>query len=425
MSANSATQQPAFSGYDKFMIAVLAFLQFTVVLDFMVLSPLGAILIKEMHLTPSQFSTVVSAYAISAGISGLLTAGFADKFDRRKLLLFFYTGFIIGTVFCAISPDFYTLFAARIFTGLFGGVIASISFAIITDLFTIQVRGRVMGFVQMSFAASQVLGLPIGLYLANHLGWHAPFWMIAIVGALAGVVLFAKMKPVDAHLKAGKQQNAMQHLVHTVSQKNYLRAFLATTLLATGGFMLMPFGSDFTTNNLGLTLDELPLIYAITGVFTIIIGPLAGRLSDKTGKYKMFLFASFVTMAFCIIYTNLSKSPFWLVAVVNTLMMAAVTARMIAASALITAVPAPADRGAFMSINSSVQQISGGIASIIAGMIVSKEVGTGILLHYPILGYVVASSMVVALFLYARVDKLVKLQGKKAAEPQPELIPEA
>jgi predicted MFS family arabinose efflux permease len=410
MSATSTTNKSAFTGYDKFMIAVLAFIQFTVVLDFMVLSPLGTILIEEMHLTTSQFSSVVSAYAISAGISGLLTAGFADKYDRRKLLLFFYTGFIIGTVFCAISPDFYTLFAARVFTGIFGGVISSIGMAIITDIFTMQVRGRVMGIVQMSFAASQVLGLPIGLWLANKFAWHAPFWLISIIGAVVGVIIMLKMKPVNAHLAESRKQNAIEHLMKTVTNKNYARGFLATTLVATGGFMLMPFGSDYTTHNLGLTLDELPMIYAITGVFTIIVGPLAGRYSDKIGKYRMFFGASLVTMAFCIIYTNLGLSSFWMVAFVNSMMMAAVTARMIAASALITAVPAAPDRGAFMSINSSVQQISGGVASIIAGQIVVKEASTGNLLHYPILGYVVAASMVIALFLYFRVDQLIKAQ---------------
>jgi predicted MFS family arabinose efflux permease len=207
-----------------------------------------------------------------------------------------------------------------------------------------------------------------------------------------------------------KLKSLYRKVIKTVTNKNYARGFLATTLVATGGFMLMPFGSDYTTHNLGLTLDELPMIYAITGVFTIIVGPLAGRYSDKIGKYRMFFGASLVTMAFCIIYTNLGLSSFWMVAFVNSMMMAAVTARMISASALITAVPAAPDRGAFMSINSSVQQISGGVASIIAGQIVVKEASTGNLLHYPILGYVVAASMVVALFLYFRVDQMIKAQ---------------
>jgi predicted MFS family arabinose efflux permease len=160
---NTTKPKEAFSPYQVFIIAILSILQFTVVLDFMVLSPLGAQLMTELAISTSQFSLVVSAYAISAGISGLLAAGFADKFDRKKILLFFYTGFIVGTALCGIAPDYNFLLIARIVTGIFGGVISSISFAIITDLFKLEVRGRVMGFVQMAFASSQVMGIPVGL----------------------------------------------------------------------------------------------------------------------------------------------------------------------------------------------------------------------------------------------------------------------
>ena len=157
---------------------MLAFLQFTIILDFMIISPLGAILLRDLHLPTQKFGLVVSVYAFSASLSGLLAAGFADRFDRKKLLLFFYTGFTGGTLFCGLAPTYQLLLAARIVTGVFGGVIGSISMAIITDLFPLNMRGRVMGVVQTSFAASQVLGLPLGLYLANRWGWHAPFLMI-------------------------------------------------------------------------------------------------------------------------------------------------------------------------------------------------------------------------------------------------------
>jgi len=166
MTDNQASLK-RFSSYEKFVITILALTQFTVVLDFMVMSPLGDMLMKSMNLTTSQFGFAVSGYAFSAGISGLLTAGFADKFDRKKLLVFFYTGFILGTFFCSITTSYAMLIAARITTGLFGGVIGSVSMAIVADLFTLDRRGRVMGFMQMGFGASQVLGIPIGLFIAN------------------------------------------------------------------------------------------------------------------------------------------------------------------------------------------------------------------------------------------------------------------
>src|ERR1700722_10937799 len=250
-----------FTGYQKFAIFILAITMFTVVLDFMVMSPLGDILMKSLNLKPAHFGLAVSAYAFSAGISGLLTAGFADKFDRKKLLLFFYTGFISGTLLCAIAPSYPLLLVGRIVTGLFGGVIGSISLAIVSDLFKLEVRGRVMGFVQMAFAASQVLGIPVGLILANHFGWHSPFWMIAGFGVLVGIVMIVYVKPITAHLLLQSDRSGFQHLAKTISQPHYVRAFLATTLLATGGFMLMPFGSAFGIHNVGLTMAQLPVLY--------------------------------------------------------------------------------------------------------------------------------------------------------------------
>src|SRR6478735_3982482 len=294
------TQPPVgkiFTSYEVFIIAILATLQFTIILDFMVLSPLGAILMPALKITTVQFGWVVSAYAFSAGASGLLTAGFADKFDRKKLLLFFYAGFILGTVLCAIAPTYHLLLAARIVTGIFGGVVGSVSFAIITDLFKMEVRGRVMGFVQMAFASSQVLGLPIGLYLANKWGWHSPFIMIVGLSIIIGIAIIVYMKPINDHLKIQSDHSAFQHLGKTISNVTYLKAFGATILLATGGFMMMPFGSAFGINNLGITMEQLPLLYMITGIFSMGIGPLAGRLSDKIGKYKVFVMGSLLSMA--------------------------------------------------------------------------------------------------------------------------------
>ena len=405
-----------FSGYEIFIIAILSILQFTVILDFMVLSPLGAILLPKLQITTSQFGLVVSAYAFSAGVSGILAAGFADKFDRKKLLIFFYVGFLIATVFCAIAPTYNFLLMARILTGIFGGVIGSVSFAIISDLFKFEVRGRVMGFVQMSFAASQILGLPIGLLLANKFGWHSPFWMIAFFGAAVGVVMVIYIRPVTDHLKIGSQTNAFEHLTKTFSVPLYVRGYVSTTLLATGGFMLMPFGSAFSTNNLGLTLAQLPMVYFIIGIFSIATGPFIGGLSDKVGKFKVFFIGTLISGLMVAIYTPLGITPMWTVIVISVIMFAGITCRMITSSALMSAVPEPQDRGAFMSINASVQQIAGGIASGVAGMIVFQT-PDGMLHRYDILGYVVNGTMLLTIGMMYWIDRhITKVALNKAVK---------
>jgi predicted MFS family arabinose efflux permease len=401
-----------FTPYQGFVIAILAILQFTVILDFMVLSPLGALLMDQLHVQTTQFGYAVSAYAFSAGISGLLTAGFADKFDRKKLLLFFYSGFLVGTLLCALAPDYHFLLLARIITGLFGGVVGSISMAIITDLFRLEVRGRVMGFIQMAFSASQVLGIPIGLFLANRYGWHSPFWMISGFGLLVGLIIVFYLKPIAEHLKLKSEHNAFVHLFRTVSQPHYLRAFLATILLATGGFMLMPFGSAFSIHNLGLTNEQLPILYGVTGVFSIAMGPLMGKLSDRTGKYVMFCIGTTTTAVMIAIYTHLSITPLWMVIGINVLLFAGILSRMISASSLMTAIPAPKDRGAFMSVNASIQQISGGFAAALAGVIV-VQTPEGPLKNYDYLGYLVIACLILTVFMLYFINRYVQREAEK------------
>jgi predicted MFS family arabinose efflux permease len=402
-----APRERIFTRYQVFIIAILSILQFTVILDFMVLSPLGAMLLPTLHITTAQFGLVVSAYAFSAGASGILAAGFADKYDRKQLLVFFYAGFLVGTVFCALAPTYEFLLVARIVTGVFGGVIGSVGFAIISDLFRFEVRGRVMGFVQMSFAASQILGLPIGLLLANKFGWHSPFWMIAIFGTAVGVVIVVYMKPVTDHLKIKTTSSAFQHLIKTFSVPDYLKGYVSTILLATGGFMLMPFGSAFSTNNLGLTMKQLPMVYLIVGIFSIATGPLIGSISDKVGKFKVFSIGTLISCIMVAIYTPLGITPIWMVIIISVIMFAGITCRMITSSALMSAMPEPQDRGAFMSITSSVQQISGGIASAIAGLIV-YQAPNGILQRYDILGYVVIATMLITIASTYWIDKHIK-----------------
>ncbi|HCX23360.1 MAG: MFS transporter [Flammeovirgaceae bacterium] len=406
-----------FSRYQAFVIAVLAFLQFTIVLDFMVLSPLSAILLDELSITTSQFGLVVSAYAFSAGASGLLAAGFADKFDRKKLLLFFYTGFIIGTLLCGIAPNYEFLLMARIVTGLFGGVIGSIIYAIITDLFNFSARGRVMGFVQMAFATSQILGMPFGIYLANKYGWHSPFILIVILSVVVIGLLVIYLKPINEHLALQVKQNAFKKMATTISNRTYLKGFMATTLLATGGFMLMPFGAAFSVNNLGISLESLPLVYMITGVFSMMSGPIAGKISDSVGKYKVFLFGSSLAIIVILIYCNLGITPITWVIVLSVVMFIGITSRMVASQALMTAVPEPADRGTFMGINSSVMQIAGGIASAIAGLIV-VQTENGQLENYPLLGYVVSGSIVITMIMMSIIHKIVMEQNQST---QPEM----
>lgn len=412
-----------FTNYQKLVIVLLALLQFTIVLDFMILAPLGDYLMKSLSIAPPGFGVVVSSYAFSAGASGILAAGFADKFDRKKMLLFFYSGFILGTLCCALSTSYEMLLGARIVTGLFGGVIGAISMTIITDLFAPHQRGRVMGFVQMTLAASQILGIPIGLYLANIWGWHSTFLMIVGLALLITLVIVLKLKPIDKHLAVQSDKNAFLHLWHAVSNKSYQTGFLATAFLSVGGFMLMPFSSAYLINNINISQDQLPLVFMFTGLGSIVVMPLIGKLSDRVDKFMLFSAGSVIAVIMSIVYTNMVPIPVWQVVIINMILFAGIMSRMIPATTLTMSIPEMADRGAFMSVNSSLQQMAGGIAAICAGLIVSQKTKSSPLEHYDTLGLVVAVLILFCGIFVYRVSVMVKKKEASAAAKMPDSSP--
>jgi predicted MFS family arabinose efflux permease len=395
-----------FSGYQKFVVAILAFLQFTIILDFMIISPLGAIVMPALHISPRQFGWAVSSYAFSAAISGISAAGFADRFDRKRLLLFFYGGFILGTLLCALAPDYHFLLLARIVTGLFGGVIGSVVLAIATDLFPLEMRGRVMGFIQTAFAAAQILGLPAGIYFANRWNWHIPFVAIIAIAVPASIVIMLYMKPVAAHLKLRQERSPLWHLIDTLIEPRYTLAFCVTILLATGGYMLMPFGSAYIVNNVGLSLTTLPTIYLVTGLFTVFLGPMVGKISDRFGKFQTFFFGTAVSLVMVVIWTNLGRASLPAVIVINVLLFVGIFSRMVPAQALISAIPAVTKRGSFNAISASLQQLSGGVASVGAGLIIAQN-SDGRLLHFNWLGYIVMMTALAGLILMYFIHKAV------------------
>jgi predicted MFS family arabinose efflux permease len=304
------------------------------------------------------------------------------------------------------------LLAGRIVSGLFGGVMGSVVMAIVTDLFELRLRGRVMGFVQTAFAVSQVLGIPAGLFLSNHWNWHVSFGALVALSIATMIAVMWLMRPVNAHLALKQDHNAFAHLISTISQPHYTLAFLVTTLLATGGYMLMPFGSAYTVNNIGIDIVHLPTIYLVSGLFSIVTGPLVGRASDAFGKFPMFAFGTAVSIVMVLIYTHLGHVSLAAVITVNVLMFAGIFSRMIPSQALISAIPEPSQRGAFNAVGASLSQFSGGLGSVLAAAIIAQN-ADGSLRHFDVLGYCVVASALVSLTLMYFVQKSVAARAGK------------
>lgn len=401
-----------FTTYQTFLIAVLALLQFSVVLDFMIIAPLGDILMKALSVKPAQFSLIVSSYAFSAAASGILTAGFADKFGRKNTLLFFYSGFAIGTLLCGIANSFWMLLVARIVTGLFGGVIGAIVLSIVADMFEPHQRGRTMSYIQMAFGGSQILGIPLGIVLANNFGWHSTFLMIVVLAIIVLIAVAVKLKPINGHLNNNSYKNPLLHLWHTVSNRKYQKGYLAMAFLSIGGFMLIPFTSSFLVNNVGITQEQLPIIFMLIGVCSLIIMPFIGKLSDQIDKFKIFFGGSLIAIFMILVYTHLTVVPIWEVTIIYVLVMVGIMGRTIPVQSLNTLIPKSTDTGAYMSITSSLQQIAGGLGAVIAGLVVKQKTSTSPLQLFDILGYIISIIFLVCIYFVYQMNASAKANIK-------------
>jgi predicted MFS family arabinose efflux permease len=356
----------------------------------------------------------VSSYAFSAAVSGIVVAGFADKYDRKKLLLIFFFGFIVGTLLCGLSSTYIEILLSRIVTGIFAGVTSSAILTIISDLFPANTRGRAMSGVQMGFAVSQILGVPLGIVIANKFGWNATFIAIVFVAVAIFAVIFFVFKPINAHLQSQREKNPFLHLGHTVSNRQYQIGFLAIMFLSIGGYMLLPFSSVFLINNVHITYDQLPLVFLCTGLSSLIVMPIIGKLSDKFDRYRIFLVGSVAAILMVTIYTHLSVTPLWLLIVINMAVFAAVMCRMSPAMALNSIVPRQEDRGAYMSVSSSLQQMAGGVGSALAGFIVVQASKDAPLQHFDVLGYVLIAVFILCIYLVGRMNLGIQKNRKKA-----------
>lgn len=400
-----------FTSYQVFVVTIIALMQFTIVLDFMIISPLGDILKKSLFISNKQFGLLVSVYAVSAAVSGFLAAGFADKYDRKKTLMFFYAGFVLGTFFCGLANSYYTLLLARVMTGIFGGVIGSVGMAIITDLFSLTQRGRAMGFVQMAFAGSQVLGLPLGIMIANHYNWHATFYMIVILAMLIGVLIVFKLKPITAHLALQNESRAIKHLLAAVKNEKYRKGYFVMALLSLGGFMIMPYTVVFLINNVKINESTIPTIYFFTGIASMIIMPLIGKLSDRVNKVTLFATGSLLAAIMILVFTNLTIVPTWMVIVVNVLLFMGIMGRVVPATIINSSIPAAADRGAYMSVSSSLQQMAGGLASVVGGVVLIQKTPSSPYENFYVLGVIMAILMIWCIYLVNKLSQLTLAKG--------------
>ena len=388
----------------KAILILLAALNFTHILDFMIMMPLGNYLMPHFKISPQQFSYLVSAYTLSAAVSGFLAAFFVDRYDRKKLLLFAYSGFLMGTLFCGVAPSYHALLLARVVAGIFGGMIGAQVLSIIADIFPYEERGRAMGAVMSAFSVASTIGIPFSLYIANLLSWHAPFIFIVAIGALILPFLYKYIPAMSGHLAVDQVKGKpFQALSSLVADNRQIMALVFSLLWYMGHFLIIPFINPMLEFNMGFSKLQTPMIYLVGGIVSFMAANYFGKLSDRLGKLKIFSICMVITFFFVYMITHLPAIPFYLVLGVFGSWFIFSTGRGVTAQALLSNVVPMQQRGSFMSFNSSIQSLGTGVASMVAGSLVTAD-ATGKLSGYSNLGWMsiamLAASLILARYLF-------------------------
>jgi predicted MFS family arabinose efflux permease len=386
---------------ERLVLLILAAVQFTTIVDFMIVMPLGPQLMRTLAVSPAEFGLIVSSYTFAAGAAGLVASSIVDRFARRTAFMVLYAGFLLGTLFCGLAGSYVTLVLARTATGAFGGILGGMTMTIIGDVFHEHRRGRATGWLMLGFSLASVAGVPLGLFLGTNYGWQVPFFVL-VAGGLPALLLTPFALPrLDAHVHK-VHAHPLRALISTFSHANHLNAFALIIVLMVAGFSVFPYISAYFVANMGMTEDQLPLIFMVGGALTLISSPIIGRLADRFGKLRIYRIISPFSALLFLLITHLPPVGVIVIVIIYGALMVCNVGRMIAAMALMTNSVEPHRRGGFLSANSSVQHIASGLAASMGGALISQS-ADGKLEDFGTVGWIAAGATLASIWLAGRI----------------------
>jgi len=385
------------------LLLALAAVQFTHIVDFMIMMPLGPQFMRLFAIGPQPFSMLVSAYTFAAATSGFVAAFWIDRFDHKRALLALYGGFIVATALCGLATSYPLLLAARVVAGSFGGVIGGLVFAIVADAVPYRRRARATAIVAAAFSLAAVAGIPLAIWLAVHLSWRAPFLVLAGTSVIVGIAAMRLLPPLRAHLAHLQQRHPIAQLRAIFGVPNHLRAFAFMITFMFAGFTVIPFIAPYNVANVGISESDLAVIYFVGGLCTLVTAQIFGRLADRHGKKRIFTLLALLSIAPILITTHLPRLPLSAVIPLSALFFIFVTGRFGPAMALVTGSVETRLRGSFMSFNASIQQLGSGLAAMTAGLIIGRA-PDGSLTHYGIVGWLAVGCTLLCIWLAHRIS---------------------
>ena len=399
---------------EHWLLLTLAGIQFTHIVDFMIMMPLGPQLTALFAITDAEFGLLVSAYTLAAGVAGLLAASFVDRFERKRMVLWLYLMFGLTTVACAWAPSYGLLMLARVAAGVFGGILSAMTQTIIGDVIPFNRRGRATGFVMTAFAMASVVGVPSGLFLANHGGWHLAFVALAVLCALVGALAIYSLPRLNAHVAQAKGQSLLFAMREVLADGNHRRALYLSSSMMFAGFTIIPYITIYTQANHVLLPSQIPYMYLCGGVVTFFTSRWVGGLTDRVGKRLMFQRMVLLATVPMALTTLMQPMPLFWVLLISTSFFFTMNGRMIPGMALLTSAAAPQFRGTFMALNGAVQSVSIGMASWVGGLLIQRN-AQGQVTHY---GWCAVAGIAASLLAY-HLASGVKVHTGEAATAAP------
>ena len=387
---------------ERFFLLTLAGIQFSHILDFMIMMPLGPILMRAFGIETHQFGLLVASYSFSAAVSGVLAATFIDLFERKRMLLICFSLFALATLACGLAPGYATLILARGLAGVFGGIMGAMIHTMIADAIPFSRRARASGIVSSAFSISTIAGVPLSLWLANHLGWRAPFILIAVLSVFFLAVGQRFLPELRHHLGEEKRAHLLSATFSVLADGNHWRALLFSSLLIFSGFTVIPYITIYAVNNVGIALRDIPIVYLVGGSATFIGARLIGYWADKHGKVEVYRWLALLAMLPLLVLTHIGVVPLWGWLICSASFFVTISGRMIPAMAIIASAAQPKLRGTFMSLNSTVQSLAMGLASTLAGFLTTLD-ESGRIIGYPLVGYVAVVANLVAIWFVSRI----------------------
>jgi predicted MFS family arabinose efflux permease len=389
---------------ERRLLWLLALTQFTIIMDFMVMMPLGPQIMRNFQISPAAFATAVSAYSWCSGLSGLLAATYIDRFDRRRLLLAVYALFALSNLACACATSFPVLLIARAFAGITGGVLGSVVMAIVSDVIPVARRGAATGTIMTAFSLAAVAGVPAGILLGAHFGWFTPFILLAALSVLIWVGGMRIVPTLSGHL--GREQPALGSVLpalwRLVSNPRYLDAFALTFVVMVSHMLVIPFISPMLVANHGVAPAQLSWLYMAGGAATFFTSRFVGRLADRYGSRRVFRLMVAVSLLPILCITHLPSLPFIALLLFFPVFMVTVSGRMVPMQALLTTVAEPANRGAFLSTNSALQALGSGCGAWLGGLLLSNN-ASGNIEGYGVNGWLATALVLLAAVWISRV----------------------